>query len=115
MAASGQSLPMHSAPVPNNGRYASDSDQIGEMPRTTLSAISNHGSLCEDFTECVSAGGLRRLTPQISDLIDIEGDHKEPRDQYPGAVSNPAVSHAAFACAPEISLRNSAAAGELEP
>jgi hypothetical protein len=35
-----QSLPMHSAPVPTNVRYAPNSDQIGEMPRTTLIARS---------------------------------------------------------------------------
>jgi hypothetical protein len=38
----GQSLPTHSAPVPTNVRYASNSDQIADMPGTTLSARSGH-------------------------------------------------------------------------
>jgi hypothetical protein len=38
--AMGHLRPNHSAPVPTNVGYASNSDQIGEMPRTTLSAKS---------------------------------------------------------------------------
>ena len=53
MSAVGQTRPSHSAPAWKNGRYASDSDQTGEMPRTTLSAISDRCSFCRglDRTE----------------------------------------------------------------
>jgi hypothetical protein len=37
----GHSRPSQLAPVPNNVRFASDSDQIADMPRTTLCAISD--------------------------------------------------------------------------
>ncbi len=40
MSALGHSLPIHSAPVPTNVRYAPNSDQNGGSMRTTLSAIS---------------------------------------------------------------------------
>jgi hypothetical protein len=40
MSVLGHSLPIHSARVPNNVRYASDSDQIADMPRMTRSANS---------------------------------------------------------------------------
>jgi hypothetical protein len=38
MPASGQSLPMHSAPLPTNVRYASDSDHSRHQSKLTLSA-----------------------------------------------------------------------------
>ena len=38
----GHSLLMYSAPVSNNVRCYSNSDQNGDMPRTTLSANSGH-------------------------------------------------------------------------
>jgi len=41
MVASGHSLPIHSAPVPNNVRYASDSDHSRHESELTLCAHSN--------------------------------------------------------------------------
>jgi len=40
MSALGHSLPTHSAPTPTNVRCYSNSDQIADMPRMTLSAIT---------------------------------------------------------------------------
>jgi hypothetical protein len=42
MSALGQSRPIHSAPVPNNVRYASNSDRILRRSEMTLSANSGH-------------------------------------------------------------------------
>jgi hypothetical protein len=42
MSALGHLLQMHSAPVPMNVRYASDSDQIADAPRRPLCAKSRH-------------------------------------------------------------------------
>jgi hypothetical protein len=46
----GQSLLIHCAPVSKNGRYASDSDQIREMPRTTLNTKSGHRGNSTNFS-----------------------------------------------------------------
>ena len=43
MVASGHSRPIHSAPVPNNVRYASDSDHSRHGSELTLCAHSNVG------------------------------------------------------------------------
>ena len=41
MSEMGHSLPIHSAPVPTNVRYASDSDRQPSQDRLTLSAKSS--------------------------------------------------------------------------
>ena len=38
----GHLLPINSAPVPNNVRYASDSDRILRRSKMTLSAMNGH-------------------------------------------------------------------------
>jgi hypothetical protein len=42
MSVAGHSLPIHSAPMSNNVRYASDSDHLRHECEMTLCAISRH-------------------------------------------------------------------------
>jgi len=59
MSALGQSLPIRSAPVPNNVRYASNSDRILRRSEMTLSA--NSGLMrCINYRSVVGAGKQRR-------------------------------------------------------
>jgi hypothetical protein len=104
----GQSLPMHSAPVPTNVRYASNSDRQPSRDRLTLCAICRHGT---GGLKCRYLSGVRSrrfsgsilpgVKPFLGDLARTFAiSAVEPCNphfgatHFPMAVTNRALHHA---------------------
>ena len=68
----GHSLPTHSAPIPTNVRYASDSDRLGHGSERTRNAMTGHRPLAGQISDTVAAPELRvavRMFGQRADSV----------------------------------------------
>ena len=86
MSASGHSRPMHSAPVPTNVRCYSNSDQIADMPRVTLSAtfyMVRRDSSASIVSSLLASKNLHR---RLHSHLTIDLGRKRPADTEPESV-----------------------------